>query len=125
MVSISKGLALSSVNKVILVGNIGREPEIRYLPSGAMVAVPCYRSRVGTAMNRKMGHIGWESYALARGESSDAPVQVFVPVMIPMCPHDIRMEQRRVRGKNAIETFCADRTKRFFGNGKANKVNAP
>lgn len=29
---------MSSVNKVILVGNIGRDPEIRYLPSGQAVA---------------------------------------------------------------------------------------
>ena len=29
---------MASVNKVILVGNLGRDPEIRYLPSGAAVA---------------------------------------------------------------------------------------
>lgn len=29
---------MASVNKVILVGNCGRDPEIRYLPSGAAVA---------------------------------------------------------------------------------------
>ena len=27
-----------SVNKVILVGNLGRDPEVRYLPSGQTVA---------------------------------------------------------------------------------------
>ena len=29
---------MASVNKVILVGNLGRDPEVRYLPSGDPVA---------------------------------------------------------------------------------------
>ncbi len=29
---------MASVNKVILVGNLGRDPEVRYLPSGEQVA---------------------------------------------------------------------------------------
>ncbi len=29
---------MASVNKVILVGNCGRDPEVRYLPSGSAVA---------------------------------------------------------------------------------------
>ncbi len=28
---------MASVNKVILVGNLGRDPEVRYTPSGAAV----------------------------------------------------------------------------------------
>lgn len=31
-------MANTGVNKVILIGNLGREPEIRYLPSGGAVA---------------------------------------------------------------------------------------
>lgn len=31
-------MANGSVNKVILIGNLGRDPEIRYLPSGGTVA---------------------------------------------------------------------------------------
>src|SRR5436190_21008824 len=33
-----KGLAMGSVNKVILVGNLGRDAELRYTPGGAPVA---------------------------------------------------------------------------------------
>ena len=33
-----KGQTMASVNKVILVGNLGRDPEVRYLPSGDPVA---------------------------------------------------------------------------------------
>ena len=29
---------MASVNKVILIGNLGRDPEVRYLPSGRAVA---------------------------------------------------------------------------------------
>ena len=31
---------MASVNKVILIGNLGRDPEVRYMPSGdAMVSI--------------------------------------------------------------------------------------
>lgn len=33
----SKGLFMASVNKVILVGNLGRDPEVRYSPDGAAI----------------------------------------------------------------------------------------
>lgn len=33
-----KGVAMSSVNKVILIGNLGRDPELRYTQSGQAVA---------------------------------------------------------------------------------------
>ena len=33
-----RGLAVASVNKAILIGNLGQDPEIRYLPSGGQVA---------------------------------------------------------------------------------------
>ena len=29
---------MASVNKVILIGNLGRDPEMRYMPSGDAVA---------------------------------------------------------------------------------------
>ncbi len=29
---------MASVNKVIIVGNLGRDPEIRYMPSGDAIA---------------------------------------------------------------------------------------
>ena len=29
---------MASVNKVILIGNLGRDPEIRYMPSGDALA---------------------------------------------------------------------------------------
>jgi single-strand DNA-binding protein len=40
---------MASVNKVILVGNCGRDPEIRYLPSGQAVA----NISIATSLKRK------------------------------------------------------------------------
>ncbi len=45
---------MASVNKVILVGNCGRDPEIRYLPSGQAVA----NVSVSTSSRRKNKNTG-------------------------------------------------------------------
>jgi single-strand DNA-binding protein len=37
MLGYSKEPAMASVNKVIIVGNLGRDPEVRYTPSGAAI----------------------------------------------------------------------------------------
>jgi single-strand DNA-binding protein len=42
-------LAMASVNKVILIGNLGADPEVRYLPSGEAVA----NLRIATTENWK------------------------------------------------------------------------
>ena len=39
---------MASVNKVILVGNLGRDPELRYIPSGTAV------SDIGLAVNETL-----------------------------------------------------------------------
>jgi len=44
-----QGNSMASVNKVILVGNCGRDPEVRYLPSGQAVA----NVSVATSSRRK------------------------------------------------------------------------
>jgi single-strand DNA-binding protein len=45
---------MASVNKVILVGNCGRDPEVRYLPSGQAVA----NISIATSSRRKDKHTG-------------------------------------------------------------------
>jgi single-strand DNA-binding protein len=47
-------MTMASVNKVILVGNCGRDPEIRYLPSGQAVA----NVSVATSSRRKDKNTG-------------------------------------------------------------------
>src|SRR5699024_12029299 len=44
-----KGIVMASVNKVILVGNLGRDPEVRYSPDGAAI---CNISLATTAVCR-------------------------------------------------------------------------
>jgi len=45
---------MSSVNKVILVGNCGRDPEVRYMPSGSAVA----NISIATSSRRKDRNTG-------------------------------------------------------------------
>jgi single-strand DNA-binding protein len=54
MVGILEEHTMASVNKVILVGNCGRDPEIRYLPSGQAVA----NVSVATSSRRKDRNTG-------------------------------------------------------------------
>ncbi len=46
---------MASVNKVILVGNLGRDPEVKYTPSGVQIA----RFSVATTEKQKKGDT-WE-----------------------------------------------------------------
>jgi single-strand DNA-binding protein len=58
---------MASVNKVILIGNLGRDPEVRYTPSGAAVC----NLRIATTRNwknkdsgEKMEETEWHSVVL-------------------------------------------------------------
>jgi len=48
---------MASVNKVILVGNLGRDPEMRYLPSGEAVA----NLAIATADSSRTSRVKWSS----------------------------------------------------------------
>jgi len=58
-----------SINKVILVGNVGKDPEIRHLDSGVAVAnFPLATSESYTAKNGdKVTSTGWHNIVLWRG----------------------------------------------------------
>lgn len=58
-----------SVNKVILVGNVGKDPEIRHLDSGvAMATFPLATSETYTAKNgEKVTTTEWHNIVLWRG----------------------------------------------------------
>lgn len=64
---------MANVNKVILVGNLGRDPEIRYMPSGDVIAAIYaeYRvSRASAAFKKKAGFAGPESKQNAKEMAS-------------------------------------------------------
>lgn len=60
---------MAGVNKVILIGNLGRDPEVRTLESGAKVAnfslatTESYRNREG----ERVEHTEWHNLVLWRG----------------------------------------------------------
>jgi len=58
-----------SINKVILVGNVGKDPEIRHLDSGVVVAnLPLATSETYTAKNGdKVTSTEWHNIVLWRG----------------------------------------------------------
>jgi hypothetical protein len=64
---------MATVNKVIIVGNLGRDPEIRYMPSGDAIAAiyADYRiSRASAAFKKKAGFAGPESKQKAKEMAS-------------------------------------------------------
>lgn len=66
---------MATVNKVIIVGNLGRDPMIRYMPSGDVIAAICadYRvSRASAAFKKKAGFAGPESKQKAKEMASTA-----------------------------------------------------
>ncbi len=75
-----------SVNKVILVGNLGRDPEVRYLPSGQTVAKftlatsDSYNDRSGARQERTEWHniVVWGKQAELCGQYLKKGRQVYV-----------------------------------------------
>jgi single-strand DNA-binding protein len=65
-----------SVNKVILLGNVGRDPEVRYMPSGAALAKfslatnERFKDKSGERQDRTEWHnvIAWQRLAKIGGE---------------------------------------------------------
>lgn len=65
---------MATVNKVIIVGNLGRDPEIRYMPSGDTIEAICadYRvSRATAAFKKKARFAGPESKKKAKEMASN------------------------------------------------------
>ena len=65
----NNNLIMSGVNKVILIGNLGKDPEVRYLDSGIAVAnfslatTENYRNKEG----EKVSQTEWHNVVLWRG----------------------------------------------------------
>jgi len=77
---------MASVNKVILVGHLGRDPELRYTPSGAAVANfslatnDVWTDKAGEKQERTEWHriVVWGKQAQIVGEYLSKGKQVFV-----------------------------------------------
>jgi len=75
-----------SVNKVILIGRLGRDPEIKYTPSGAPVAKftmatdEVFKDRTGEQQKRTEWHtiVAWNKLAEICGEYLTKGKQVYI-----------------------------------------------
>lgn len=92
-----------SVNKVILVGNLGKDPEVRYTPSGTAVAsfslatTERYKDKDGKAQEKTEWHniIAWRQLAEICGKYLHKGKQVFIEGKIQTRSYDDRDGNKR------------------------------
>lgn len=117
---------MSSVNKVILVGNLGRDPELRYMPSGEAVA----NLRVATTDRNKdksgamQEHTEWHAISFfgrtaeVCGQYLKKGSQVYIEGSI---------KTRKYTDKEGVEKFVTeirgDRMQMMGGRGSAGAAN--
>jgi single-strand DNA-binding protein len=98
---------MASVNKVILVGNLGRDPEVRYLPSGDPVANVTiatsskYKSKTGEMVDETEWHRVTFFGKLAEivGQYLKKGRSVYV---------EGRIKTRKYTDKDGVEKFATD-----------------
>lgn len=92
-----------SVNKVILVGNLGKDPELRYTPSGAAVATfsiattERYKDRDGNRQEKTEWHniVAWRQLAEICGKFLHKGKQVYIEGKIQTRSYDDRDGNKR------------------------------
>jgi len=92
-----------SVNKVILVGNLGKDPELRYTPSGAAVATfplatsERFKNRNGEQQEKTEWHniVAWRNLAEICGKYLHKGRQVYIEGRIQTRSYDDRDGNRR------------------------------
>ncbi len=92
-----------SVNKVILVGNLGKDPELRYTPSGAAVAnftiatTERFRDRDGQTQEKTEWHniVAWRQLAEICGKYLHKGKQVYIEGKIQTRSYDDRDGNKR------------------------------
>ncbi len=92
-----------SVNKVILVGNLGKDPELRYTPSGAAVATfslattERYKDRDGNRQEKTEWHniVAWRQLAEICGKYLHKGRQVYIEGRIQTRSYDDRDGNKR------------------------------
>ena len=98
---------MASVNKVILVGNLGRDPEVRYLPSGDPVAnitiatSSRYKSKTGEMVEETEWHRVTFFGRLA--EIASQYLKKGRPVYV-----EGRIKTRKYTDKDGIEKYATD-----------------
>lgn len=90
-----------SVNKVILVGNLGKDPELRYTPSGAAVATFSlattnpFKDREGNRSTEWHNVVAWRQLAEICGKYLHKGKQVYIEGRIQTRSYDDRDGNKR------------------------------
>ncbi len=90
-----------SVNKVILVGNLGKDPELRYTPSGAAVATFSlattnpFKDREGNKQTEWHNIVAWRQLAEICGKYLHKGKQVYIEGRIQTRSYDDRDGNKR------------------------------
>ena len=90
-----------SVNKVILVGNLGKDPELRYTPSGAAVATFSlattnpFKDREGNRATEWHNIVAWRQLAEICGKYLHKGKQVYIEGRIQTRSYDDRDGNKR------------------------------
>jgi single-strand DNA-binding protein len=102
-----RGQTMASVNKVILMGNLGRDPEVRYLPSGDPVAnitiatSSRYKSKTGEMVEETEWHRVTFFGRLA--EIASQYLKKGRPVYV-----EGRIKTRKYTDKDGVEKYATD-----------------
>lgn len=100
-----------SVNKVILVGNLGKDPELRYTPSGTAVATfslattERYKDRDGNRQEKTEWHniVAWRQLAEICGKYLHKGKQVYIEGKIQTRSYDDRDGNKRYMTEIVVE----------------------
>ena len=92
-----------SVNKVILVGNLGKDPEVRYTPSGTAVATfslatsERYKDKAGQQQEKTEWHniVAWQQLAEICGKYLHKGKQVYIEGRIQTRSYDDKDGNKR------------------------------
>ena len=117
---------MASVNKVILIGNLGKDPDLRYTPSGQAVATfslatnDRYKDKDGQMVERAEWHniVVWGKQAETCGEYLGKGRLVFIEGSL----RQERWEGRGGEARSALKVV-ADRVQ-FLGNGRSQAPEA-
>jgi len=125
---------MASVNKVILIGNLGRDPEVRYAPSGAAicnVTLATTRSWKDKTSGEKVDETEWhrivfyDRLAEIAGEYLKKGKQVYI---------EGRLKTRKWTDKDGVEKFTTEvianemtmlGSREGMGGGSASDEGAP
>lgn len=96
-----------SVNKVILVGNLGKDPELRYTPSGTAVVnfslatSESFKDRDGNRQERTEWHniVAWRQLAEICGKYLHKGKQVYV---------EGKLQTRKWQDKNGVDRYTTE-----------------